>query len=396
MDQKRIAEAIEKLLSSRAEPLVLAKIGAPRPDALSALARGQFGAALQPLLASEPEFANERRYWCYSFGFTERFDVAVAAHYVARACEQMPPAGAVAALCRLLSTKRATGTCFSSLYGPSVQSPIELTPTLSIVPFDSVPDSAQKRRCHPVLEDLLPRVPLLRHAPTSVLAYSFAIDPVIGESDSLIPRDFSAQLQHIHDARTALNAAGRGVVFSGLEWTHFDDPDVNLAMSDSIRWTMHEIVPFMIHGLPLDATAAKAVVRGLLEFAESDKPRVIQAIDRLRNHRVRRQLHDKALELGISYETILCDPDEWPGELTYRLSLRAARFMGESAKERANIRTMVRRLYAARSAAAHGATVSDPKGTDQLLVEADEFLTKMIQRMLESRAIPRWTGFDIA
>ena len=80
---------------------------------------------------------------------------------------------------------------------------------------------------------------------------------------------------------------------------------------------------------------------------------------------------DAAIDLGIALEALyLSDLSDDRGELTFRLRIRAARFIGTHAAERKRIFELVGKLYGLRSTAVHiGRLKGQPSSIRQLLNE---------------------------
>jgi hypothetical protein len=85
-------------------------------------------------------------------------------------------------------------------------------------------------------------------------------------------------------------------------------------------------------------------------------------LDRLNRAKDRSSPTNSAIELGISLEALfLNDLESDRGELTIRLRIRAARFLGKDASERREIAELVRQLYSVRSIAVHTGKIDERK-----------------------------------
>ncbi len=95
---------------------------------------------------------------------------------------------------------------------------------------------------------------------------------------------------------------------------------------------------------------------------------------------------EKLLDLAIAFEAIYLNDGE-NKELTYRLSLRAARLLGNSFDERYEIFKLIKDLYKYRSKVAHGEHLDslkkpDAERVDKVLKDAPNLLKKSIIKML--------------
>lgn len=125
---------------------------------------------------------------------------------------------------------------------------------------------------------------------------------------------------------------------------------------------------------------------------DSPKNKMIEyAIKRFRNS-IERYLPDDPeclLEYAIALEAIyLSDSSTVRGELTYRLSLRVARFLKEDYKDREELFKLIRDLYDLRSKIAHGGDISsskkkkDKKKLQQVLDQVPIILAKSIFKIM--------------
>jgi len=102
---------------------------------------------------------------------------------------------------------------------------------------------------------------------------------------------------------------------------------------------------------------------------------------------MRRQLPvDAAIDLGIALEALfLSDMDEERGEPTFRLKIRAARYLGSAKAERDGLFALVGDLYGARSSAVHTGHVSDQlrgRPIRDVLAEGYSVAARAIRRMI--------------
>ncbi len=75
--------------------------------------------------------------------------------------------------------------------------------------------------------------------------------------------------------------------------------------------------------------------------------------------------HDRLLDIAIAFEAIFLNDNESTKELTYRLSVRAAKFLGKNKNEKENIFKIVNDLYKYRSKIAHGVDINSMKPKDR-------------------------------
>jgi hypothetical protein len=113
-------------------------------------------------------------------------------------------------------------------------------------------------------------------------------------------------------------------------------------------------------------------------------------MERLNSAMRRPSLVDSAIDLGIALESIFL-PDG-RGALTFRLRVRAARWLGSTPEERKRLSVMVGDLYAVRSKAVHEGRVPDvihERTTRELLDEGYELTARALVALI-SKGDPDW------
>ncbi len=145
---------------------------------------------------------------------------------------------------------------------------------------------------------------------------------------------------------------------------------------------------------PINKEDLESIKKTLSIRLKKDSPKnkkIEYAIKRFR-HSIERYSPDdpeRLLEYAIALEAIyLSDSSTERNELTYRLRLRAARFLEESYKDRDKLFQLIGNLYSLRSRIAHGEDISsskkpkDKEKLQQVLNEAPGVLTKSILKIM--------------
>jgi hypothetical protein len=120
------------------------------------------------------------------------------------------------------------------------------------------------------------------------------------------------------------------------------------------------------------------------------------ALERLNFARQRSFPGDMALDGAIALEALLGDTSG--EEVTYRLRIRAALFLGASHDERERISRTVRDFYGIRSKVAHGRVsardAGGPKGPE-VIDEALELCAQAIRAVCRLGQIPHWADLEL-
>lgn len=102
---------------------------------------------------------------------------------------------------------------------------------------------------------------------------------------------------------------------------------------------------------------------------------------------------DRAIDLGIALESLFLTSDE-TDELSYRIGMRAAKYLGGDLDDRLRIRAVVRDLYSLRSKAVHrGRLSTDPaksKKANELLTEGANHIATTLAQAIRDGRLPSW------
>jgi hypothetical protein len=127
-----------------------------------------------------------------------------------------------------------------------------------------------------------------------------------------------------------------------------------------------------------------------LGLSEERRMELRVPMQRLNSAMRRPNLVDSAIDLGIALESIFL-PDG-RGALTFRLRVRAARWLGSTPEERRRMAATVGDLYAVRSKAVHEGRVPDAihkRATMELLEEGYELTARALVALI-SKGAPDW------
>lgn len=165
---------------------------------------------------------------------------------------------------------------------------------------------------------------------------------------------------------------------------------------------------------PLTIEEVEVVRKIVLMRLSSNKPawRFQHAINRFGNSIEKYSPEDpeRLLEYAIALEALyLNDIGNDRGELTYRLSLRAARLLESDVEKRKRIFFLVKNLYSFRSKIAHGADISrikkesDRKKLEEVLKSGPDIVARSILKLIhnidenqESDATEFWRAIELA
>ena len=134
-----------------------------------------------------------------------------------------------------------------------------------------------------------------------------------------------------------------------------------------------------------------------LEQKVRDKLRV--PIQRLNQSRRRANIADKAIDLGISFESLYMNDRGSKEQISFTFRLRAAWYLGSNQIEREDLIHNFSKIYDCRSKAVHDGKIDgmtkfrkneSPITTHDFLLEADCLCRRSIMRVIDQGSFPDW------
>jgi hypothetical protein len=171
-------------------------------------------------------------------------------------------------------------------------------------------------------------------------------------------------------------------------------PKINAHWIDVPQWVPvvplvhNRDAPELAYVRPFGADAAAKTRELYSAFCTQAKDRqaYVRLIMKRLSHVAEKPIVDAAIDLGIALEALyLSDQSDDRGELTFRLKIKAARFLATDAAERKKIFDLIGRLYAIRSSAVHTGKVppkSNARSVRLLLNEGVAFAVETVRRFI--------------
>lgn len=406
-----LEEKLHKALEYRFAPMGLLdalKIEPQKFHSKAPLILHDMSSGLEELITSDPRFFGRTvkmiRTLNGASGFYPSF---VGPKLLHRTFDTCSASAAISWLQKVLSTQVADGKFITALWNVPVESEVQLTPDLRLVPFDSLPPSGQKTAIeNSQFQTEFISTPLVWQPPTSALVAPHQVDNFVWDPEEMHQEDyrFFALHESVADITLLLTLIGPRVAIQVAHWFNFDDPDLELALLGQSRGSqMPEILPKLAGQiLPvLNAAEAIEIISRFHDLSPSAKEKIKIATDRLRRALLRHQPSDGAVEVSIALE-ILCG-DQQTTEMTHKVKVRAVRLLGGHPIVRDRNRTILTKTYDIRSKLVHQGShhtkpvpvsgVSMP--VDAVISEACHLCAELIKTIIRRGAFPEWSHFDI-
>ena len=150
-----------------------------------------------------------------------------------------------------------------------------------------------------------------------------------------------------------------------------------------------------------DIEKTKRLYRKLVKFKSDDRTRLGIAIDRLMKSKTREARIDQIIDLGIAFEALYV-ADGGSGEITFKLKVRAAWYLGNDKEDRSDLLTKFRDIYNCRSNAVHNGRLAQTVKFGGGRPTASEFIKEVqklchdsIMKVLEKGKFPDWNSLII-
>ena len=287
------------------------------------------------------------------------------------------------------------------LLGVRVEHAIEVAPHIRIVPM---PNSTGDLPAYFPHMSYMNPIDLLG---CTLIVVEHSARPVFGDPDPLrFPEDIFRREQlctelpnfNIDQFCDALSLASNGSVEAVSEWTHVD-PDALFIPKLSHTGMGHRHYPFALRkrgsvkATEDEVQNAVALYEARSSLSRLDAQKLEVPIKRWIKSKTDQSLEDTFIDLGIALESLYLDRGN-RSELSFRLRLRAAWFLGLDFTERESVMTNIGKIYGLRSNAVHNGSVAYKRENRDVRDKAQEIclrsITKMIRHVATHGKFPDW------
>jgi len=289
---------------------------------------------------------------------------------------------AVADLARYVEATEIPCLLTMALSGITIEEPCDFGGGVKLLPWDALPDSGLKRHVHrQSFEGFSLRLPTAAIVREETLPKRHITPDEFQRSRPLLTPLDDARLQ---DALLCAGMIGPTAPYALA--TFLGAPAWVPVTTGGIAMPLPEGWPVHKEWAKTQCSDAKALHLAFLKLNTSRKELLRLAMQRLNRAMRRRFSVDAAIDLGIALEALfLSDMDEERGEPTFRLRIRAARYLGSTKPDRDALFRLVGDLYGARSSAVHTGRVADqirgrPMG--DVLAEGYSVAARAVRRMI--------------
>jgi len=346
-------------------------------------------ANLISLIKSEPCFEQfDGRMVTTEQGVTVRVSYADLTEWLINRARKESAAQALDDLIRYMESEMIPVHRAVAVGGIKVVGQHDLGEGLKLIPYDELTECADKRF---LSERFINRMP----SPTAILLKSAETKRLHIHAEELVSQKQNlshlAHYQDIDDAILCLGLFGPTAPHPLAKWILLPDWAFTPVHSYSTPYEGEFFIPRQI---PADAPVrTKQLLTTWNSMGNQHKAELRLAMERLNRAMRSASLVDSAIDLGIALESLfLNDQNSDRGELTFRLRVRAARWLGQDLEERKKLEITLSDLYNCRSKAVHTGRVPNEvrkRPTRELLEDGYRYASSAILRMiLEGK--PNW------
>lgn len=305
-----------------------------------------------------------------------------------RLMEGMEPEAVVAAAHEAIAVNQYEAVEIRAVKGITVAVPHQLSDTVSLVPNQSLNKVSWHHQAfaHPMSGQSFP-------TETAALTIRTTITPALVSTHDDRNIDANAREREERDAyvsrlRLALGIASGGPVEMPSVYTEVDEGSIYASGGSGYQQT-----PTMTY-FGIDRPVDISLVLSLFDQLKAMKtPRALElSIDRLLRSRLGRSLEDRIIDLGMAAEIVLMHiPNgggDGKGEITNKISGRAAWLVGTDPTERVRIFKLISELYSARSTVVHTGTAN--AAFHARIDEFDEIIVRITRTLLNRGEFPDW------
>lgn len=234
-----------------------------------------------------------------------------------------------------------------AFYGLDLDQPADLGDGISLLPWERLPESPEKQM---VSFSRTQIIHMISGKPSALYRSFKTIKRHIkAESDTLSQKEHTPEFE-LHDALICIGLAMPWRWQILASWVGIPKWVPTFSPYEPSR-SIDQCWPKKL--LPEALAEAKKLFASFHKRDQNTKAHIRLAMERL-NQMAEKGVVDAAIDLGIALETLyLNDPGEDRGELTFRMKIRSARFLGRDEADRQRIFDLVGELYTLRSAAVH-------------------------------------------
>lgn len=301
---------------------------------------------------------------------------------------------------RLLAMQEADGTFIAALWGLSVGQPVQLTETMSLIPFDNLADRQMKQRILDTAREEYDHVWISQRyfgRPGAALVKKVSGFPYIGALDQSV-QILERLTDDIKGPLHFLQANATGQPLAVATWFEYEDVELDLNDHENyLSWFLPEVIPHISEHVAVDAVALKTDVEALWSLPAELQSKLLRSMERFILSQCRRQIGDRAIDLMIAFETAVSGGKGENTPVNWKVGVRAAQLIGGTLARRKQVRATLSSLSRPRNEIVHGGSSrdADQQKLEQTLTESASIYRALLASFLSLGAEPDWSSLEL-
>ena len=306
----------------------------------------------------------------------------------------------------IISRGTAVGGAVKVLHGVDCGERISLSEDIVLLPYSALPPSLMRNnfiaRYEPGFWNGPPQSFVL--PPRAALYRAGVISVTSDGTQDVIHSPPNTWFEELTTASLLLSLTPKTVPIEAAHWFNYEDPDTELLCQFGLSWQSSDFSP--LGRLTQPGTVSVDSARGMMDLyrrlSDDHRDRVKLSLQRLIRARCQIKPGDRAIDLAIALEILYMNADR--DEHSYKIALRAARFLYGPGEQRHEAFRRIRRLYDMRSSMVHRGSASDKwrvGGTDvtayDLVESVDGLCARSISLFLRQGRLPdTWREIELS
>jgi hypothetical protein len=213
--------------------------------------------------------------------------------------------------------------------------------------------------------------------------------------------DLSYAELHRRDEQTRerlaiLQARFTGAPVIGASWFSYDDQELDFNSIESrLQWLVPEVEPIVRAHVDVEAQKLADALGALAKIPGNYAKKITRSADRFALSQCRYRHVDRAIDLAIAFELLAGSRGD--GAIGWKVSLRAAQFIGGTTDQRRQMRDKINALYKLRNEGSHGGTPGHAEVAQQGedLVECSQIYRQLVETILQFGDEPDWQKYEL-
>jgi hypothetical protein len=315
--------------------------------------------------------------------------MALFVQWIVRKCFHESSDLAIRAVEQYVLAQNFTARHVLAIAGLELSRPCQIDQETHLLPFQTVPETPQKNT---VLWQAIQRMVF----PTAALVRDLDVPKVLADPHNMPTNPFPAARNDSNDILLCAGLYGPTGPYFAASW--WEMPDWIPTFGSSYAFTNAAFIPASSKWPEEAYEEFPELYRAFLRLKSAERDHLRVPLERLNASMHPTSLANGAIDCRVALESIfLSDQQRDHGEMSFRVSLRASRFLAQSYSERATVFKLIKDMYSQGSTAVHTGRVGGETAghaPDGVLPAGRSAVALSLKRLIMN-GIPKWQEVDL-